>query len=194
MHDAFPRQTPRPKLHSYDPRQKAQSIDLLRQLLFQADGSKPRSPAGLAAEPARICNRVLLRLQEGVEDEYNIQVRWGYGTLGHQDCKAVGGLGVGDTHMDSNNEHWHDHGSKPAGIHGSKPAGMHGSKPGHTAHQGRPRQYCRCHARVPPSRGTLLVPTERMLPSVHQRRGFRRSLKFQLLCNPNSSSPRKGRQ
>lgn len=89
-------------------RQKAQSLDLLRQLLFQADGSKPRSPAGLAAEPARICNRVLLRLQEGVQDEYNIQVRWGYGTLGHQDCKAVGGLGVGDTHMDSNNVHWHD--------------------------------------------------------------------------------------
>ena len=44
----------------------------------------------------------------GVQDEYNIQVRWGYGTLGHQDCKAVDGLGVGDTHMDSNNVHWHD--------------------------------------------------------------------------------------
>ena len=107
MHDAFPRQTPRPKLHSYDPEQVSGPW-VCRQLLFQAEGSKPRSPAGLAAEPAHICNRVLLRLQEGVQDEYNIQVRWGYGTLGHQDCKAVGGLGVGDTHMDSNNVHWHD--------------------------------------------------------------------------------------
>ena len=106
MHDAFLRQTPQPKLQ-----QKAQSLDLLRvcrQLLFQTEGSKPRFPAGLAAEPAHICSRVLLRLRQGVQDEYNIRVRWGYGTLGHQDCKAVDGLGVGDTHMDSNNVHWHD--------------------------------------------------------------------------------------
>ena len=107
MHDAFPRQTPRPKLHSYDTDQVSGPW-VCRQLLFQAEGSKPRSPAGLAAEPAHICNKVLLRLRQGVQDEYNIQVRWGYGTLGHQDCKAVGGLGVGDTHMDSNNVLWHD--------------------------------------------------------------------------------------
>ena len=106
MHDAFLRQTPQPKLQK-----KAQSLDLLRvcrQLLFQTEGSKPRGPAGLAAEPEHICSRVLLRLRQGVQDEYNIQVRWGYRTLGHQDCKAVDGLGVGDTHMDSNNVHWHD--------------------------------------------------------------------------------------
>ena len=106
MHDAFLRQTPQPRLQ-----QEAQSLDLLRvcrQLLFQTEGSKPRCLAGLAGEPEHICSRVLLRLRQGVQDEYNIQVRWGYGTLGHQDCKAVDGLGVGDTHMDSNNVHWHD--------------------------------------------------------------------------------------
>ena len=57
-------------------------------------------------------------------------------------------------------------------------ASMQGSKPGAScklwylpAHQGRHRHRRRCHAHVPPSRGTLRVPTQRMLPSVHQRRG-----------------------
>ena len=74
-------------------KQKAQSLDLLRVWLRNLRTSATES---------------FFASRMGVQDEYNSQVRWGYGTLGHQDCKAVGGLGVGDTHMDSNNVHWHD--------------------------------------------------------------------------------------
>ena len=75
-------------------KQKAQSLDLLRVC--------PRTSA----------TESFFASWMGVQGEYNIQVRWGYGTLGHQDCKTGDGLGVGDTHLDKSNVHvnWYDQG------------------------------------------------------------------------------------